>query len=45
MSKYVFVSVNSYIGAIEEYEVNSKLKLSNDKEKLDLYKKDLHISF
>jgi len=39
-SRYVFLSVNSYIGAIEEYEIDNKLKLKNDKEKLDLYKKD-----
>ena len=30
-SKYIFLSVNAYFGAIEEYEINMKLKLSNDR--------------
>ena len=30
-SRYVFLSANSYIGAVEEYEINNKIKLSNDK--------------
>lgn len=44
-SKYVFLSVNSYIGAIEEYEVDNKKKLSNDKEKIEKYNKQIHLSF
>ena len=43
-AKMVFLSVNSYIGAIEEYEVDSKLKKASDMEKLGKLKKTYHYS-
>lgn len=43
-SKNVFISVNSYIGAFEQYEISSKLQLQSDCDKIQQYKKDKHLS-
>ena len=43
-AKLIYLSVNSYIGAIEEYQINSKLKNLTDVQKLDKYKKTYHYS-